>query len=303
MAPPQKRRPSYSRRAQYGNFLGYVAAFAGLVAGVLLLVVSLGDASAFAGMRSVASDAVAPVGQVAAKGRTESRGFVETVVGFFTFGSRAAQMERELAVSRVALAEAQAVRNENRQLRELLKLVQTDPQSVVVARLIGSTGSSTRRFATLGAGQRQGVQPGMPVRSPTGLVGRVLEVGQSSARVLLITDSESIIPVRRASDGVPATAVGRSDGTIQLRLITQGFNPLKVGDAFVTSGSGGLFWPDTGFAVVSAITADGAIARPLSDPGSAEFVEVQSIWVEATQAIAGAEAVAAAPKASPAEQR
>lgn len=302
MAPPANRRPTYSRRAQYSNFLGYVAAFAGLIAGVLLLVVSLGDTSAFAGARSVANDAVAPVGQVAAKGRAESRGFVETVVGFFTFGSRAARMERELAMARVALAEAQAVRNENRQLRELLKLTQTDPQSVATARLIGSTGSSTRRFATLGAGRRQGVQPGMPVRSPTGLVGRVLEVGESSARVLLITDSESIIPVRRASDGVPATAIGRADGTIQLRLITQGFNPLKVGDAFVTSGSGGLFWPDTAFAVVSSLTADGAITRPLSDPGSAEFVEVQAIWVEASQAIAGAQA-AAAPKAPPAGGR
>lgn len=302
MAPPANRRPTYSRRAQYGNFLGYVAAFAGLIAGVLLVIASTRDASAFEGLRTFAGDAVAPAGQVVAKGRTESRGFVATIVGFFTFGSRAAQMERELAMARVALAEADAVRNENRELKALLKLVQEEPRSVTAARLIGSTGSSTRRFAMLGAGARQGVQPGMSVRSVTGLVGRVLEVGQSSARVLLITDSESIVPVRRARDGVPATAIGKGDGTIQLKLITQGFNPLKVGDAFVTSGSGGLFWPDTAIAVVSSLTSEGAIARPLSDPGSTEYVAVQSIWVEASKAAALAQP-AAAPPVAPAGAR
>lgn len=280
MVPPDNRRPTYSRRAQYGNFLNYVIAFAGLAAGVLLLVVSLGSTSAFGGLRSAAGDIAAPAGQVSAKGRTEARGFFATIGGYFTKGSRVAQMERELDAARVALAEAQAVRNENRQLKDLMHLATQQPGAVTVARLIGSTGSSTRRFALLGAGSRQGVTAGMPVRSPLGLVGRVLEVGQVSARVILITDGESVIPVRRASDGVPATASGKSDGTLQLRLITQGINPLKPGDAFVTSGSGGLFWPDTAIAVVTRLTPDGAIARPLSDPGSTEYVEVQPAWVE-----------------------
>ena len=280
MVPPDNRRPTYSRRAQYGNFLNYVIAFAGLAAGVLLLVVSLGSSSAFAGLRGAATDAAAPAAQVSAKGRTEARGFFETVGGYFTKGSRVARMERELDAARVALAEAAAVRNENRQLKDLLHLSTQEPRAVAVARLIGSTGSSTRRFALLGAGSRQGVQVGMPVRSPLGLIGRVLEVGQSSARVMLITDGESVIPVRRASDGVAATASGKADGTLQLRLVTQGINPLKPGDAFVTSGSGGLFWPDTAIAVVARLTPDGAIARPLSDPGSTEYVEVQSAWIE-----------------------
>lgn len=280
MAPPANRRPTYSRRAQYGTFIRYVVAFAGLFAGVLLLIVSLGDGASFAGMRGAASDVVAPAGQVSAKSRAETRGLLATIGGFFTYGSRVARMEQELDAARVALAEAEALRRENAQLKDLVKLSQVDPRALVVTRLIGSSGSSTRRFATLGAGAQQGVRPGMPVRSPAGLVGRVLETAQSSARVLLITDSESIVPVRRARDGVAATAIGKGDGTIQLKLIAQGINPLKPGDAIVTSGSGGLFWPDTAFAVVASLTPDGAIARPLSDPGSTNYVEVQPVWIE-----------------------
>jgi rod shape-determining protein MreC len=109
-------------------------------------------------------------------------------------------------------------------------------------------------------------------------------VGAKSARVLLITDTESVVPVRRASDGVAAFATGRADGTVQLRLISLGLNPLKRGDAFVTSGSGGLYRPGVAIAVVTSLTVDGAIARPLSDPGTTEFVVVDPIWEEANKA-------------------
>ena len=63
----------------------------------------------------------------------------------------------------------------------------------------------------------------------------------TSSRVLLLTDSESVVPVRRAKDDVVAFAEGRADGSLRLRLINLGVNPIKVGDVFVTSGSGGLY--------------------------------------------------------------
>ena len=119
---------------------------------------------------------------------------------------------------------------------------------------------------------------GMPVRTPLGLVGRVLEVGYATSRVLLVTDSESLVPVRRASDSIPGFAQGRADGTVQIKLISLGINPLKRGDAFVTSGTGGLFRPGTPIAIVETITRDGAIARLLSDPAASEYVAVEPVW-------------------------
>ncbi|MDP3905948.1 rod shape-determining protein MreC [Novosphingobium sp.] len=280
MLPPANRRPGYSRRAQYGNFLGYLIAFTGLAVGAGVLLISTGNSGAFSTGRTLASDVTAPAGELAAKGRTETRGVLATLGGFFTSGSHVAKLEREVAIARVQLREAEAIRHENTQLKALLKLAEQDPRPVAISRLIGSTSASTRRFAVLGVGTAQGVKVGMPVRSPLGLVGRVLEVGRSSARVLLITDTESVVPVRRASDGIPAFATGRADGSLQLRLINIGINPLKPGDAVVTSGSGGLYWPGTAVAVITELTRDGAIARPLSDPGSTEFVEVQPLWTQ-----------------------
>ena len=284
MAPSSNRRPGSSRRAQYSTFLGYVIAFAGVILGVAVLLFSTGNAGAFSGLRSSATDVVAPAGEAAAVGRSESQGVWSALKGYFTYGVRVARNEQELAVARVRLAEAAALKDENRRLKALLDLRETEPEPVAMARLIGSTSTSTRRFALLGAGKSQGVAVGMPVRSPEGLVGRVLEAGDRTARILLITDTESVVPVRRASDGTAAFATGRGDGTLQLRLINLGTNPLRPGDAFVTSGSGGLYWPGTAIAVVTRLTRDGAIARALSDPGTTEFVQVQPLWEEGTAA-------------------
>lgn len=278
---PGNRRPGHSRRAQYGTFFGYLIALGGAGIGAGLLFVSTNDSAAFAGVRTAAVDSVGAASKVTAAGRTESQGLLAVISGYITRGSRVAALEREVRESRVLLAEQAALKEENARLRATLGLTQGEVKPVTTARLLGSTSSSTRRFATLGAGAKQGVQPGMVVRSPLGVVGRVLEVGNSTSRVLLITDNESTIPVRRADDGVQAYATGRGDGTLQLKLAVSGLNPFKKGDAIVTSGSGGLFRPGEAVAVVVSLTPDGAVARPLSDPGMTEFVVVEPIYDEA----------------------
>jgi rod shape-determining protein MreC len=208
-----------------------------------------------------------------------------------------------MRVARVRLAEAEALRQENARLKAVLRIAEGDTKPVAVARLIGSTSSSARRLAYISAGACDGVQPGMPVTSPMGLVGRVLETGARSSRVLLLTDSESMVPVRRAKDNVVAFAEGRADGSLRLRLINLGVNPVKKGDVFVTSGAGGLFRPGIAVAMAVEITKDGAIAQLLSNPAATDVVTVEPIWQRqlTTEAEAIGEAPAAAPAAPAAE--
>ncbi len=101
----------------------------------------------------------------------------------------------------------------------------------------------------------------MPVRSPRGVVGRILEVGSDSARVLLLTDTESILPVRRAKDEVVAFAEGRGDGLLRIRLINLGINPLSPGDVFVTSGAGGYYPPGIAVDILTETTGERGLAR------------------------------------------
>ena len=288
MAPPAHRRSGINKKAQLGVFTGYVVAGFGALFGAALLAISLLRPDTFDGLRSMASDAAAPVGAAGASARTGSQSFLAAIEGYYRAGSRNAELEEEMKVARVRLAEAQAVKQENARLKAVLGLTSEDAQPVAVARLIGSTSSSARRLGYISAGRNHGVRPGMPVTSPMGLVGRVLEAGADSSRVLLLTDSESMVPVRRATDNVVAFAEGRSDGSLRLRLVNLGINPIKKGDVFVTSGAGGMFRPGTAVAIATELTRDGAIAQLLSNPAATDVVVVEPIWqaeaVEALQA-------------------
>ena len=278
MAPPAAQRSGINRRAQFGVFAGYLLASIGAAIGALLLIVSLVRPEAFAGLRTMASDVSASVGDAGAASRVGTSNFFDAIAGYYEAGSKNARMKEEIAIARVKLAEARAVEQENEELKAVLGLSQDERKPVAIARLIGSTSVSARRFAYLSAGRNDGVKVGMPVTSPMGLVGRVLEVGRTSSRVLLLTDSESIVPVRRATDNVVAFAEGRADGSLRLRLISLGINPLKIGDVFVTSGSGGMFRPGIAVAMVTELNDDGGIARLLSNPAATDVVLVEPVW-------------------------
>lgn len=121
----------------------------------------------------------------------------------------------------------------------------------------------------------------MPVRSQLGLVGRVLQAGPGNSRVLLVTDTD-LVPVRRAEDDVAAYARGAVTGTLVVRLISLGVNPLRKGDVLVTSGAGGLY--RTGIRVCGRHGTDRgwrARARVISDPAATDYVMVEPISVEA----------------------
>jgi len=276
------RRSSYSRRAQYGVFTGYVLAGIGALIGAILLGISLWRPASFEGARGVAQDAVSPASESAAAARTSSKGLVDSVSGYLAAGTQNAELRREVEVARIRLEEAKALEQENARLKALVDLSENEVGAVAVSRLIGSSASSIRRFAYIGAGSDDGIEIGMPVRSPRGVVGRILETSSGTSRVLLLTDSQSVLPVRRADDAVIAFAEGRGDGLLQIRLINLGINPLNEGDVMVTSGTGGFYRPGIAVAIVTEIVSDGAVARVISDPMATDYVSVEPIWQPVT---------------------
>ena len=278
MAPNAQRRSSYSRRAQYTQFTGYIVAGVGALVGAVLLALSLWHPAFLSGLRSGARDGVQPAATGVAVVRDDARGLIASIQGYLRAGSQNAELKREVEVARIRLREAEAQRQENMTLKGLLGMRDQAIQPVTFARLVGSSASSTRRFAYLGAGRDKGVAVGMPVISTRGVVGRILEVGADSSRVLLLTDSESVVPVRRSYDQLVAFADGEGDGLLRIRLINLGINPLKVGDLFVTSGAGGFYQPNKAVAVVVEKNADGGLARLVSDPAATDFVAVMPIF-------------------------
>jgi rod shape-determining protein MreC len=278
VAKPSTRRPGFSRRAQYGLFLSYVLAVAGVLFAGLLLVIAIVDPTGFNALKGVALDVTSPV---TSGGRGVVRffeGLGSSVGNYVQAGSQNAELKRRLQESRRKLVEARATELENKRLKALLKLTAESGDAVAVTRIVGSSFASVRRLATLSAGASSGVRPGQPVRSADGLVGSVIEAGRWASRVLLVGDSASNIPVRLVRDGTPAIASGHGDGTIDLKTLEVGRNPFRRGDMLVTSGVGGIYPPNIPVAVVVRIEGDRTVAKPLADPSAVDYAVVLNAY-------------------------
>lgn len=275
MARSPSRRPGVNRRAQYGLFASYVITVAGALAGLLLLILSRADPAGFAVIRAVASETTRPVASTLRSMITGLGSIDENAAAYIQAGSQNAALRRQVEANRLKLIEVQAIEQENIRLKKLLRLTESTDVEVATARLISSSSTTSRRLARINAGARQGVLAGMPVRAPEGLIGRILILGPNSADVLLITDSQNIVPVRRARDNVGGISTGLDDGTLEIRPLNAGANPFRPGDIMVTTGAGGLYSPNIPVAVVVAVRPDAAIAVPLASPARVETVMVE----------------------------
>ena len=274
MAPARDRRTGFSRRRQYSVFLGYVFAVAGAVVGAVLLVVSRFNPPAFATLRMTTASVTAPVSSVLVSAVDVVESIPRTVSTYFFVHQENKALHLQLDQTRAVLRRAQTIIHDNRRLRTLLAIRDRSPDTVVTARLVSSSGSSGRRFAVLNAGAFQGVRPGMPVRGPDGLVGRIIETGPVAARVLLLSDAESVVPVQRTRDGMPAIAAGRGDGHVDIRSVDQTNVRFNIGDLFVTSGIGGLYAPGIPVARIAKAGRDTVAASTFANPDTLDFAIV-----------------------------
>lgn len=279
MAPSRDRRPGFSRRAQYGLFLTYILGIAGAVVGAVLLALSTFNPAAFAMARAAVAEMTAPAGSLVGAGIRAVAAVPEAIGTYFHVHGENAELRARAERARGALIAGRQAQLENARLRRLLALRDRSTDVIVAARIVSTSASSTRRYGLLNAGSWQGVADGQPVSGPEGLIGRVLYAGPNTARVLLLTDAESIVPVRRVRDGRPALAAGRGDGLIDVRTIDTADGQFRPGDIFVTSGTGGIYVPGVPVARVLRPGTDSAPARPFARPDVIDFALVHRAFM------------------------
>jgi len=279
MAPARDRRTGFSRRRQYGVFMGYVLAVAGAVVGLVLLVASTFNPPAFSALRMGVAGVTTPVSTGLATVGSSVSGIPDAIGNYFFVKQENVALRADRERTRALLMRARTIAYDNRRLRSLLAIRDRSPDPVVTARLVSSSASSGRRFALLNAGRWSGVLPGMPVRGPDGLIGRVVETGPNAARVLLLSDGDSIVPVRRTRDGMPAIAAGRGDGMIDIRSVNATNVRFNAGDLFVTTGTGGIYAPGVPVARVTKAGSDSVMARAFADPDTLDFALVERMFM------------------------
>ena len=145
--------------------------------------------------------------------------------------------------------------------------------SFVTARVIADTGGAFSQSVIVNAGARDGVQKGQAAVTADGLVGRVIDVGSRSARVLLLTDINAKIPVLVDPTRTRAIMAGANQAKPRLTWLPPGA-VVSVGDNVVTSGHAGVFPPGLRVGQVSAVGEGGLIIQPYADLSRLEYVRI-----------------------------
>lgn len=140
----------------------------------------------------------------------------------------------------VRVIESQDAFLENERLKKILALKSSLPVPSVVATVIGEDSAPWYRSIVIDRGSVDGLSEGMPVMATSGVVGRVVKVAPSSARVLLLTDHASSIAAMIQRSRARGVLKGKGGGSCSLEFTIRE-DDVKVGDIVTTSGVGGVF--------------------------------------------------------------
>ena len=108
---------------------------------------------------------------------------------------------------------------ENEELKKLLNSAKEQNQKFVSSKVISNSGGSYVKTITINVGSNDGVRVGNPVVNNWGMIGRIVEIGRNSSRVLLTTDINSQIPVYFENSLHRAILVGKNSDLLELKFL------------------------------------------------------------------------------------
>src|SRR5271168_4860147 len=207
-----------------------------------LALILLGRAAPVVGerARTSLSDTLAPIYGAVSVPLVALRSAATDVSQVFSLRAENEQLRQENQRLRRWYDVAMALDAENATLKANLHWVPDPALSYVTARVVADAGGVYARSVLISVGPNHTVQKGQIALDANGLVGRVTEVGARSARILLITDINSRIPVMLESSHARAILVGGNTPAPRLMYLPEGTRPAE-GERVVTSAEANAF--------------------------------------------------------------
>jgi rod shape-determining protein MreC len=211
-----------------------------IVATFGLMLLGKADAVLAERARMVLADALAPIYAAIAGPLGIVRGTVATAAGLWDVSTENARLREENEQLRRWQSIALALDAENARLKADLHWVPDPAPFYVTARVVADAGGIYAKAVLLSVGPNHGIRKGEIALDERGLVGRVTEVGARTARVLLITDMNSRVPVVLENSGAHAIVIGTNGPRPRVVYWPEGSMP-QEGERVVTSTEASAF--------------------------------------------------------------
>ncbi|GJH42397.1 rod shape-determining protein MreC [Pasteurella canis] len=263
----------------------------------IALIVSDGQTNAMIKARSVMETAVGGLYYLANTPRTVLDGVSDNLVDTNKLQIENKVLREQLREKNADLLLLDQLKVENQRLRLLLNSPLRTDEYKKIAEVLTAETDVYRKQVVINQGERDGAYVGQPIIDEKGIVGQIISVGESTSRVLLLSDVTHSIPVQVLRNDVRliASGTGRND-ELTLDNVPRSVDIVK-GDLLVTSGLGGRFLEGYPVAIVESVSRDGqnyfatVTAKPLASierlryvlllwPTNEEMRKVQSISPE-----------------------
>jgi len=166
---------------------------------------------------------------------------VQTLTQIQTLEAQKRELEETVSQLMMRTIELEEAQIELETLREHLEFKEANPEfDMLAAEVIGHEPSNLVQFLIIDRGAQDGIEPGMPVISSRGLVGRITEVNQGWSKILLLVDTSSSVNAMVQRSRAAGVVQGRTVRKLTMRYISQ-LESVQEGDIILTSGLGGNF--------------------------------------------------------------
>lgn len=245
-----------------------------------MIILGRADAQFAERVRTIVTDGFAPVLDALSRPAATVRDMVEYVHQLAALRAENDRLREENERLRGWQQIARDQEAESKALREMLNYVPPQSRQFVSARVISDSSTAYVRSVIVNVGDDQNVRKGQAAVDGRGLVGRVTEVGHRSARVLLLTDINSRIPIIIESTRYPAILMGDNSERPKLRFLPVEASP-QPGDRIVTSGHGGIFPPGLPVGVIATVATGEVRVLPYVNFDRLEYLRLVDFGADA----------------------
>ncbi len=242
-------------RRRASGVVGLTALLVLMFLSAVLLVLERVDHKIVRNLRAASFDLVSPVMETASQPVYYAQRLRRQLTSYVDLVAEMDHLKAENQQLKQWRWRAQQLETEAREYRKLLLAVDDSSYGFATGRVIADGRSPFVHTALINIGRAQGVTNGYAVVDSEGFVGRVIETGEHSARVLLFTDINSRVPVEIGAGGVRAIMRGDAESYPVVEFVPSD-KAIAAGDEVVTSGQDGLL--PRGLPIGRVVKADNA---------------------------------------------